>query len=210
VINHLLRHHAERAARGVAYNAISHCHVKGLHSVMLHDEPENRIRMFYASYDHELHHNLHLGTEQSLAIHAHHCDVRFIGIHGSVTNRVFKVLAAPEGSLHEMEYVSAITSGGPGSLTPTGVKGVGIWVRNENINTNPALRAEELHTIWVPKGETASWLVIEGQEDPDYDPRCWTQNPKPSLEGLYQPMTQVTVANILYQAIRCHDLTAVK
>lgn len=195
-----LAHHADRAMRGVKYNAIKHCHARGLDSIMLHDEPGNRIRMFIAQHNHELH--LNRSPAMTLAVHSHHCDVRFVNVYGDAQNDRFRVMLDPMGNFHEMDYKSAIITG-TGSLTPTGARGVMIEVGYEPLANNPVMRANEMHTIWAAPGPCA-WLVIEGVEDGDYDSRCWTRNTKPvDFTRLYHSMTQAEVAARLQAAAQC-------
>lgn len=205
----LLQHHLDRALRGVTYNAIAHCHAMGLHSIMLHDAPENRIRMFVTDTGHDLYTNNGSSSHMSLAVHAHHCDVRFVNVFGNAENHRYRMV--PDGvSLappwHEMDYVSAITTGGPGSLTPTGKRAWGVRTAIERLADNPVMRADEMHTIYVPISERAAWLVIEGREDPDYDSKCWTLNKEPDLGGLYRPLPHIYVVRALQEALQQHQL----
>lgn len=64
----------------------------------------------------------------------------------------------------------------------------------EPLTKRLTLRAKDMHTIYVPKGESAAWVVCEGKEDPSYakSPFVWSNDR--DLEhfdwsGLYQPMT---------------------
>lgn len=199
MLHELLQHHLDRALRGVTYNAIRHCHAHNLHSIMLHDEPGNRIRLFVAESGHNLASNNGKDHDMSLAVHPHHCDVRFVNVYGRAENRRYAIVTdgTSDGDWLEMEYRSAITSGGPGSLTSTGVRGTAIHLGSERLDKSPSMRAEEMHTIWVPGSEEAAWLVIEGAEDGNYDSICWTLNYSPSMYGLYETMTQAEVATLL-------------
>jgi hypothetical protein len=193
-----LRHHVDRAERGVSFNALAHCHARNLHSIVLHDEPDNRIRMFFADDGHPLSSNRH--GVFSLAIHPHHCAVRFAGLFGEVYNEVYAITPNTAGPFMEMAYCSAITQG-EGSLTPTGMRATVDCIRSERLDSNPKLRAHEPHTIYAPCARSA-WLVFEGEEDPTYQPRCWTNDPAPDLSGLYQPMDSERVGRLLAEVVR--------
>lgn len=189
-----LQHQLGRALRGEITNGLHNCHVEGLDSIMFHAEPGNRVRMFVtADGVHDLWRNkaLNYSHHLSLAIHPHHCDVRFVGIHGDVRNHVYAVVPDPAGLLQEMDYTSGVLHG-TGVLTPTGRRGTGILIREERLNTNPAMVANEMHTISAPNGHCA-WLVIEGQEDPAYKSVCWTNAYEPDLTKLYKPMSQADI-----------------
>lgn len=188
-----LEHHAERALNGERYNALKNCHVEGLSSVMLHDEPGNRIRMFHATTAHRLHKTAN-GPLQALALHPHHCDLRFQNVFGNAYNERWHVFEKPTGEFIEMDYVSGITSGGKGALTPTGRRAEGFVSVREQMARNPVMRAAELHTITLGANEEAAWLVFEGCEDPNYKPKCWTRNSEPDMNNLYIPMSQLELS----------------
>jgi len=197
-IEPLIRHHIARAAAGHAYNAIENCHAENLHSIVLHDEPGNRIRMFYADHGHGLGGNR--GSQFSIAIHPHHCDVRFIGLFGRASNDVYAITPNHAGEFGEMRYQSAITTG-VGSLTPTGRRADVHRLRSELLTTNPALRAHELHTIYCDYQRSA-WLVIEGAENAAYESLCWTNDPEPDLSELYKPMSSERVRYLLVEVLQ--------
>lgn len=202
MLKSFLQHQLDRALRGEITNAITNCHAVGLDSIVFHDEPGNRVRMFLAQHHHTLHrNNPQAGNayDFSLAIHAHHCDVRFVGIFGKATNDRYRIMPNPEARFQEMAYTSGVT--GTGSLTPTGVRVSPYLVDRHALTTNPVMRASELHSIFVPRHETAAWLVIEGQEDPHYKSVCYTNDPNPDLSDLYQPMSQIDIVDALDRCI---------
>ncbi len=195
----LLQHHYARAIAGVAYQGLINCHAYGLDSIMLHDTPGNRIRMFAASACHTLWRN-QMPHPFSIAIHPHHCAIRFIGLYGPVHNDVYALTPNPRGSFAEMNYQSAITAD-TGSLTPTGRHVDVHCLRSEPMSGHPMLQAHELHTVHVRQFEPAAWLVLEGMADPDYQSHCWT-NSEPDFTDLYQPMPNDHVADILGEVIK--------
>lgn len=196
----------DRALRNEITNGLRHCHAKGLYSIVFHDEPGNRVRMFVAGDEHDLHRNelqTTSRTPMTLAIHPHHCDLRFVRIFGQPENHVYRVMGDDNGKLHEMVYKSGIT-GTTGSLTPTGFKFTPIRTSKALIGDNTVMRADELHTIVVPYATSAAWLVIEGRNDPDYKSVCYTNDPKPDMTGLYEPMTTPQIAATINTALRGH------
>ena len=42
------------------------------------------------------------------------------------------------------------------------------------LTTDCFLDPKDIHTTYVAQGKCASWFVVEGEEDPSYQPRCWT------------------------------------
>ena len=90
----LLNHHAKRIINRDSVNALMDCHVKGLLSIMLQDEPGNRIRMFYAMPDHQLYQRAGaLNPAMTLAVHPHHCDITLVLVFAAVITAVFSPIA---------------------------------------------------------------------------------------------------------------------
>jgi hypothetical protein len=195
----LIQHHIARAAAGEPYNAIENCHAPDLHSIVLHDQPGNRLRIFYADWNHNLHRNK--SGKFSIAIHSHHCALRFIGLFGGATNDVYAITPHSAGAFGEMRYQSAITTGA-GSLIPTGKRAGVHLLRSERLTSNPKLAAHELHTIHAESGARSAWLVIEGAEDPSYESVCWSNDPKPDFAGLYKPVDSERVSYLLTEILR--------
>ncbi len=82
MIRALLNHYYDRArCDELELRGIENCHVRGLHSIMLRDVPGDRLRMYFATPSHELHHAPG-GPKMALAAHTHHCDVTLINVHG--------------------------------------------------------------------------------------------------------------------------------
>lgn len=194
----LLQHHEERARRGVEYNALANCHADGMDSIVLHDEPGNRVRMFYADWHHSLHRNR--DGAFSIAIHSHHCDIRLVGLFGRPYNDVYALTPHVSGPFAEMAYTSGVT--GEGSLTANGGRAFAHLLRSEPLTAAVTLKAHELHTIYLPEAQRAAWLVIEGAEDEHYSSRCWTNDTcRFDSSCLYERMTPAAVAGRLSTAI---------
>lgn len=195
----LIQHHIARAESGVEYNALRDCHVHGIDSIVLHDEPGNRVRLFFAGYQHKLYQNKPDGNyTDSLAVHPHHCDIRLVRLFGDVTNYRMAMVPRGNGPWREFEYRSAIKTGEAGQLIPTG-NSAELYVLSDDslCNAGTLMKAWELHTIHVDHGFRAAWLVIEGREDPHYRSVCWSKAEAHDMDGLYQPMSGAEVAGVL-------------
>jgi hypothetical protein len=204
-----LHHHLERARRGEVTNVLQHCHVRGLWSLMLHDEPGNRVRLFYADESHELGPNagvlaLRPGEPMTLAIHAHHCDVTLVRVFGEVDNITVAVARDPDdGPLYRCMYESAITGEG-GRLVNTGERFRYGMTELDQINRlGSQMTARTLHTIAVEAETEAAWLVFEGREDPAYVPECFTNNPVFDSSGMYLQRPEMAVSILESCAERC-------
>lgn len=202
MIHELLEHHLERAQERGIKNAISNCHVYGLTSIMLHDEPGNRIRLFHASYDHGLGWDRSSASLMPLAIHAHHCSVRLVGLFGQAESLVYRDSTAGQ-RLHQCLFVSPIGTKDRPRLIDTGRQRSLELYRAQELTggKHQRLTAYELHTVTVPHGREAAWLVIEGAEDRAYQPWCFTNNPKWDPTGLYRKATALETVDAIASTI---------
>ena len=126
MIKMMLRHHIERVAKlgynDTTYKGLMNCHVEGVHSVVMQDEPGNRLRLFYATKAHQLWRNsFPHAWNMSLAVHPHHCKVRLIQIFGHIENQKFLMAPDQTGPYHLCEYVSGVLNQ-EGKLTDTGLR----------------------------------------------------------------------------------------
>jgi hypothetical protein len=205
MISTFLMHHFSRARRGEITNGIRHCHVRGLTSIMLHEEPGNRVRLFYANADHEMSWSGMPQDPMPLAIHPHRTDIKLVGVFGQAQSIAYTT-ARTHGAenYRKCKFVSAIASGEQGQLVDTGEDVPLIELRRVSLGFfgSESLYAEELHTVVVaPRGE-AAWLVFEGASSRDYSPECYTNQPRWSAQGLYQKATQDEIEQAL---IICHS-----
>lgn len=174
------------------------CHVMGLHSLMLQDEPGNRIRMFVATSAHALY-PAPGEDDMPLAVHPHHCDVTLINLYGSPVNHIYRRGQGP-GEWAKCAYSSGVT--GTPALT---VVEDGLQMQRTDQHmlsaTGTFMPASTLHAISVPASSAAAWLVLEGQEDPNYESYCYTKNPKFDPAHLYQPMDKDEAKAVLRSVI---------
>ena len=200
----ILWHHIQRLRRDAAatVNGLNNCHVRNLQSIMLHDEPGNRMRLFYANTGHPLYNNV-AGKSFSLAIHSHHCDVTLINLFGNATNRRHALIPNPNGHFRKYKYVSAVT-GGRAALVPADEFFDAPLLESEQLSAGPVmLRAYELHTIHVPVAQEAAWMVLEGGEDAAYSSVCYTNNEVFNPAELYEKMNRQAVINALENIVAC-------
>lgn len=181
----------------IASRSFTNCHCKGVHSLLIRDG----LRLFYADETHELWRNRPGYSPMSVGFHGHHCDVTLMAIEGSGLSNV--VLAPPSGCVNtvcEFAYRSPITSNMPGRFMATGIKRT-VSRRHYAFDSFPvqSLSAKTLHTISLPREMSASWLVIEGAEDPSYQPLTYSDAYLETLDWseLYQPMSEETARDIL-------------
>lgn len=205
MVEHLVRHRID----AITNQSYLNCHVTGLHSIMLIDTPGQRVRLFYADTNHELWRNEPTRfKEKGLAIgfHPHHCDLTLKVVQGKVLNWVVTEIPNTQSTnrpliLNRYLHESAITQKGKISFSLISRDHHFTTKRLAVIGETIAIRlgANELHTVAVPEGESAAWLVMEGREDAEYDPFCYsnTDLEKVDFSKLYQKPTTRDVIKIL-------------
>lgn len=199
-----LEHHSRRVLRESGEpNVLLNCHARAVHSTMLHDQPGNRVRLFFAEPEHTLWRNdpLLMAEDMTLSVHPHHCDLTLIRLFGEAVNVTGEMIPNIDGAFHECLYSSAIL-GGKGALQPTGHKFNFGRRKFALLSTDGTpMRAKDLHTIHVPRGQSAAWLVMEGAADPAYKPVCYTANPHFSMAGMYVRGSWIDAAAMLRSCI---------
>ncbi len=197
-IKHLLRYNLDE----VVEKSFLNCHARGVHSIMIDDTPEKRIRIFYATEEHELYKNFLNDEKMSVAYHPHHCDITIEVISGLIKNSAIIPYDKGEISLTGFKYHSKITDGecyfekiDDNFRFTINKEKNGTFVPKESL----FLPARELHTIAIAKGKSAAWYVYEGQEDLMYIPYCYT-NTDPNegdMSDMYIKPTKQEVIDIL-------------
>jgi hypothetical protein len=162
----------------------THCY--GMDSLVLKDGP-NMIRMFIARPEHELWRNglvgmpayglrggdIQLTKDFSIAMHRHHCDVTLQPIMGQVFNILPEVSSAGEDAprwkmpvpMRTYRYHSPILEGAKkGGFQAVDTGEITLALAGHIIDRPTFMPAEQLHTIYVPRNQSAAWYVWEGKE----------------------------------------------
>lgn len=196
-VQHMIRQHLDEIASKSLYN----CHVPGLASILFVDAPEQRIRLFIATRQHELWRN-NPTTLGSLAAHAHHCDITLECVFGRFANLSYAAYeAGPEtgGPFHAYHYTSGIFNP-RGKFEASHLPGVAYRDYDYvHAGESLALPAHQIHSVQVNKGVVAAWFVYEGKEDAGYESLSYSdQNlALTSFDNLYRPMNTVQVVELL-------------
>ena len=192
--------HMEQINNGVSYSGITNCHVPGLHSVVLNDTGHGMQRVYYADPTHALWRNDPASNEPwSLAVHGHRQNLTFIGLGGDAQSNVFAFSPHDKGPWHEMEYQSAITDGA-GVMVPTGNRAERWYVEQNGLSRGCRIATPhwKQHSVWAPKDQPASWMVLEGPPVLSQSPNCWRNTLDDiNWDDLYQPMTPADILNTL-------------
>lgn len=175
--------------------SLMNCHCEGMDSLVLKDAP-NMVRMFVARNNHELWRNsVDDKYRFSVALHRHHCDVTLHPVFGNIYN-VSVSDNVDDGEilwLKSWKYRSPILLGDTGGFEPVDPMVMPINLLSRKIEAPLYLRANELHTIYVPSGQPAAWYVWEGDENPDHSSIVYSNDNdlgKFNFSKLDQPMTE--------------------
>ncbi len=199
LISHLLSNHLD----SIVSQSILHCHVRGLHSIMLLQSPERTIRLYITDTSHQLYHNYpaeYGSTQLSLGFHAHHCQLTLEVVRGTMLN--WTVGPARSGFLADRYlWRSPITTEETGGfildLRGDMMETLDLRILSEGKAIHMA--ASAIHTVAVKPGEIAAWLVYEGREDPGYVPYTWSNADLTAFDttGLYAKPTEEEVLRLI-------------
>ncbi len=157
----------------------------------------------------------------SIAIHPHRRDILLLHVFGTVVNHAFAIQNGhdlrPRVALDAYRYVSPILQG-TGKFTRSATvplvfdcsstlrDAVPDWARygdNDALRGQLFLPAKALHTVYVPRGQTAAWIVEEGDPDPYYDGTCFSNDDlgRFDFSGMYEPMPAPMAREIVHECI---------
>lgn len=172
----------------IAAKSFRNCHAIGVDSILFDDTPGDRLRAFVANKEHTLYANCRR-TEGplSVALHPHHCDVKLIPIFGEIYNVTPKRTTGGR-KFSGYRYQSKVTSGVGKFVRIDDVMMVALEA--ERLRKPLAMSASRVHTIFIPRGQTAAWYVREGQEDQHYSGLCWSDDDLEKFDfgPFYRPM----------------------
>lgn len=201
-MKHLLHHLTREHLPEIAANSFLNCHARGLHSIMLLNSPEHRVRLFITGRDHVLYRNTGNPAKRlSLAVHPHHCNLSLELVRGSLTNLNYEL--ADDGELRPFYYVSGIHNPAGAFIARTDRPGATfVGATTLEVGQALALPASALHTVMVRKGQIAAWFVYEGREDQNYLSYSYANHDleKFDFSGLYQRPTPPQVMDLIFSA----------
>lgn len=162
----------------------SHC--EGMDSLVIKDGP-GMVRMFIARPEHELWRNschTPIYNSLSIALHAHHCAITIMPILGEVWNVVPATLQAAidpanvcTRMLRSYQYKSPILSpDGEGHFEVVDNREMPVSVGQYRLKTPTYMAAHKMHSVFVPKGQTAAWFIWEGAENAHHNNICYSDH----------------------------------
>ena len=174
--------------------SLINCHAVGMDSIVF-KESSPMIRAFVARPDHTLWRNTpQMDRLFSVAIHQHRQDITMVPVCGEICN-VFFAGGDRSCFLYSYEYDSKILDGKGGFRSVS--KEITVGLKMEPLRVPKFLRGEVFHSVYVPQGTTAAWLICEGAPNQKYDSCCFTNDKaleKADFSALYQPMTAERLA----------------
>lgn len=160
------------------------CHCIGLHSFPIEFDQNNELykRVFYANHNHEL------WKPIQIAIHPHHVDIKITVLCGELSNVIYDICEGTEGeTFNKFLWNSHILNGKGGfqSLGQQNLKQISYtsYKSGETIT----MKACEMHTVQVKRGEVCAWIIEESKPTCDYFPVNYSKQDlqKWTPEGLY-------------------------
>lgn len=167
---------------------IRNCHAIGLHSIVLTTYPDGRprVRMFVAEPNHRLGENR---NGSIVGFHAHRADLVLTRLYGRVCNVSAYNIEGARGTvqIRTWRYTSPLIEQ-EGGFSRVGTAGMVIYYPTPFMRLE--LPAAALHTIYVPAGDRAAWLVTEGDRTAEYNDIVYTDTDLERFDfsGMYEPM----------------------
>lgn len=222
LVKHLVDNHIEE----ITQKSFLNCHTKGLHSIMLLDVPEKRIRLFISEPNSEMSkntvENFVDGVPLSIAFHSHHCDITIRSIFGVIKNWKVCEISSEEqtGDNHlvrpkhvdskisliddievfKYAYKSAILDGEMKFEKQCSAKLRTVSVVSLYPGISIPMKANEIHTVSTDKNRICAWFVYEGKENSNYEKVCFS-NSDPNISEfkneLYKKPTTEDVLGLL-------------
>ncbi len=173
--------------------SIINCHVMGLDSIVF-KLAAPMVRVYLAHEDHVLWRNKpETGNIMSLGFHEHRQDITMVPLFGNIYNVLIEKRRSltPRTLLHHYAFHSHIAEGKGGFAN----LGKTSWhvLKTVPLTFPTFLSGDTVHSVYVPKGETAAWMICEGKKNDGYGSGLLTNDPNlelSDLSGVYQPITQ--------------------
>ncbi len=133
------------------------CHVKGLHSVPVENDGGKLKRLFFTSKGHELWKNCNI-SDLGLGAHSHRYDLQLTGLIGDSYNVMIERGEGVRMFEHCYFNESQIVNSGETLAHIESIHKLGRIFLPSNL----------IHTIYVPRGTLACWMVEEKQTRSDH------------------------------------------
>lgn len=200
----LIKHLLTSNLKKIADQSLINCHAVGLHSIMLIDSPEQRVRLFVNPIGGTLWRNSNAafkeGIKMSIGFHPHHSDITLYCIQGTLVNMNVRPDINGNIKVNQFRYNSEITNGKIGfELIEEGCRLSMTTVTPLHAGHSRYLGAETYHTVFAKDSEQTAWFVFEGKANPSYQPITYSNADlvMANFSELYKPMPVKMVLDLL-------------
>lgn len=174
----LVRHMLQQNSELVIRTGLSDCHVKGLNSFIINENP--RIRLFIADYDCELY-KPYNKKNPIIPIHSHKYDDIFIPLKGELIHHMYEYGEDIDFNRYIYKRIGDVAIQEPilfGIQQPLNYLGA---------FDKGYLKSTELHSASLnPIYKETAWLIIETNKNPNFDQKCYHQDLRLNND-LYKP-----------------------
>lgn len=139
------------------------CHIKGLHSIVLYKDKFDRLlRLYLTDRKHQMGNNMKDNLVINLGVHNHRYDLQLTSVHGKALNITYRITDNRSSNLRADCYKFYDKD--------TFEKQDRVFLKKGKVTLidNIFMDKNTPHTVYVPYGNTASWLVQEGFEMRDH------------------------------------------
>lgn len=196
----------------IAARALKNCHARGLDSIVIHENPI--VRIFMTRPDHELWMNYpNQNNPLSVGFHPHHCNLQFFILQGELTNILAQKTFIDDNDewwndlieLDCFEYQSKISKNEI-KFNPVQKKikfDLDFIFYKKNVSEiykdSFKMKANQIHTVYVPKRMETIWAIFEDKEDPNYIPYTYSnvELDKQDFSHLYLRPTNQEVLDMI-------------
>ena len=165
------------------------CHSKGLHSFPVSFDNGLYKRIFYA----EPSHLLWKIEPIEIAIHPHHVDIKITVLDGTLYNCLYE--KDENGQVFNTYQWDSVILNGKGGFRLLGSDKLYLTSKNGyTVGETIFMKACELHTVFVEKGNKCAWLIEEEIPTCEYFPINYSNSDltKWTSKGLYRECSERT------------------
>lgn len=181
-------------------NGYRNCHVQGLDSIVISRYPDGRpfTRIFFTRPEHVLHKNFPGSEAYSLGFHTHKSDLILTRLKGEVFQVECRPFNEDNGDWNHYKFRTQVI----GEVKPVLIGKAYVSVHSFYQFDSIKMRAADFHSIYVPEGQEAAWLVTEGELTKSYNDSMYTNSVVELGTDLYQPMSDSECQETLLRLLK--------
>ena len=166
-MKNLVKHYLHTNRKEIIERSLLHCHVQGLHSIILMEAPGKTIRIYITDQNHGLY------KPGALALHPHHCQLTLNVVYGELRNIIYKIdMDSADGAVEYDKYLYK------SHILDDEMAFMKVGSDFLKVKTNKLLRtgdsdfmkSSEIHTVVCSANTVNGWFVFEGKENTAHVP----------------------------------------